>query len=217
MSWRYRNALLRVVLALALLPAWIWGCTREAGPPTQATVHQIIDGDTVVLSDGRRVRYVGMDTPELGKKDRPPEFLAETARTENARLTLQKPVRLEFDAERYDQYGRTLAYVFLEDGRMVNAELVQAGLARVYIIPPNVKYQQLLVEQQRQAMAARVGLWEKPLHAEEPWYLGNARTFRFHRPSCPATKGMSPANQVKFRHPREAYELGYSPCRNCRP
>lgn len=217
MTWRCRRSGLRGILALALLAAWVGGCTRETGPAIQATVQQVIDGDTVVLDDGRKVRYVGIDTPELGKIDHPPEFLAEAARGENSRLTLHQPVRLEFDAERYDQYGRTLAYVFLADGRLVNAELVRAGLARVYIIPPNVKYQQLLVEEQRQALAARRGLWEKPLASQESYYLGNSRTFRFHRPSCPAIKGMSPGNQVKFAHPREAYERGYSPCRNCRP
>ncbi len=217
MGWPFRSAVARGLAVLWAITVLALGCAPDTRPPATATVQRVIDGDTVELNDGRRVRYLGIDTPETAKKGRPAEFLAEAAKDANARLVLQQPVRLEYDEERYDHYGRTLAYVFREDGRMVNAELVRAGLARVYLIPPNVKYRQLLVASQRQAMAARVGLWEQPLTADERVYPGNSRTWRFHRPACPSVKGIAAHNRVQFAHPHEAYSQGYSPCRNCRP
>lgn len=200
-----------------LLGAFAWGCAGEDGPPRTGLVRTVVDGDTVILGDGRKVRYLGIDSPEMGRNHRPPQFLAQAAKKFNARLVLNQKLRLEYDLERYDQYGRLLAYVFLPDGRMVNAELVRQGLARVYLFPPNLRYRKQLVSGQRQAMAARRGLWRAPLKTEEAYYVGNTRSFRFHRPGCPASKRISRQNRVILANPREAYLQGYSPCRLCQP
>jgi len=104
---------------------------------TAAVVQRAVDGDTVVLAGGERVRYIGMDR----------------------KLVEGRKVRLEFDVERRDRYGRLLAYVFLEDGRFVNAELLKEGYAQLLTIPPNVKYVDLFVGLQRQAREAKRGLW----------------------------------------------------------
>ncbi len=70
-----------------------------------------------------------------------------------------KTVRLEFDVEQRDRYGRLLAYVYLEDGTFVNAWLVENGYAMVITVPPNVKYQELFLKLQREARETRRGLW----------------------------------------------------------
>jgi micrococcal nuclease len=75
------------------------------------------------------------------------------------RLVQDKTVRLELDVQQRDKYGRLLAYVYLEDGTFVNAEIMKAGYAQVMTIPPNVKYQDLFLEFQREAREQGRGLW----------------------------------------------------------
>lgn len=115
-------------------------------------VLRVIDGDTVVLEGGQRVRYIGIDTPEKGR----PYYLE--AKKENERLILGKKVRLEFDVEKQDKYGRTLAYVYVGDV-FINAELVKNGYAMVYTCPPNVKYAKTFLALQREARKVKRGLW----------------------------------------------------------
>jgi micrococcal nuclease len=77
----------------------------------------------------------------------------------NRKLVDGKTVRLQFDVQQLDRYGRTLAYVYLEDGTFVNAWLVEHGYAQVMTVPPNVKYQELFLNLQREAREAGRGLW----------------------------------------------------------
>ncbi len=79
----------------------------------------------------------------------------------NSKLVDGKTVHLEFDVQQLDKYGRTLAYVYLEDGTFVNAWLVENGYAAVMTIPPNVKHQEMFLKLQREAREAGRGLWER--------------------------------------------------------
>lgn len=180
-------------------------------------VRQVYDGDTVALSTGEHVRYLGVDAPEIDHKGGPSDFLARESRGMNAKLVQGKPVRLEFDQERNDRHGRLLAYVFLENGDMVNALLLQNGLARVFLQPPNLKYSSLLLDSQRRAMAEKVGIWQKPVEKPEPYYVGNSNSYRFHRPGCPLGKTISGRHRVRFESAYKACWEGYSPCRQCKP
>ncbi|MCL4503220.1 MAG: thermonuclease family protein [Deltaproteobacteria bacterium] len=210
-----RLFLLCVVLHLALLSA----CGQAPGPPGKAEVTQAIDGDTVELAGGARVRLLGIDAPEMARDGRPAEFLAQQSKDYVARLIVGKTVRLEYDRERYDRYGRLLAYLYLPDGAMVNQMLVRQGLARVYSQAPNLRHQETLNAAQQEAMAAGLGLWHKPLAQQqnEAYYLGNKNSLRLHRPNCPLAARMKPANRVRFTSLQEAYSQGYSPCRSCKP
>ncbi|MBI3317698.1 MAG: thermonuclease family protein [Candidatus Omnitrophica bacterium] len=134
------------------------------GPPSgplEAVVERVVDGDTAVLSTGVRVRYIGVDTPELHHPRKPVEPFAREAKEFNRRLVEGKKVRLELDVQRYDRYHRLLAYLFLADGTFVNSELLRQGYAQLLTIPPNVKYADLFVENQREAREAGRGLWRK--------------------------------------------------------
>lgn len=181
---------------------------------TQLKVVKVIDGDTVVLSDGRTVRYIGIDTPERG------EPFYEAAKNFNRKLVQGKTVELEFDVERYDRYGRVLAYVFVTErtGRrvFVNAEMVRNGFARIYTKPPNVKYADLLVRLQEEARENRRGLWLVYKPTRSP-VIGNKRTMVFHRTNCPAVRQISPKNRVRFPNAEVALERGFHPCRECQP
>ena len=158
----YRLAVGRVfVLAtlLALLPAPV----TSQGDSATVQVVRVIDGDTIqvccVFGDRVKVRYIGVDTPETHHPMRGVEPYGKKAAEANRKLVDGKTVRLEFDVQQLDRYGRTLAYVYLEDGTFVNAWLVENGYAMVMTVPPNVKHQELFMQIQREAREAKRGLW----------------------------------------------------------
>jgi micrococcal nuclease len=190
---------------------------ERSRPPQAALVERIVDGDTLVLAGGVKVRVLGIDAPEMERDGRPPEFLAHKAKAALAELTLNRTVALEYDRLRYDNYGRLLAYLLLPDHTLVNAELVRRGLARVYFIAPNLRYRETLLAAQQEAIEAQRGVWQQLLKQDEPHYLGNRNTLRLHRPQCPLAAPMAKANRVRFTSLKEAYLLGYSPCRSCKP
>ena len=207
-----RLALLALVGVLALVGA----CDRKA-PPQEGRVAAVLDGDSLRLEGGAEVRVLGIDAPELGKGKHPPEFLAREAQEALAGLTQGNKVRLEYDRQRYDRFGRLLAHVFTSDGTHVNVELVRRGLARVYLHPPNFRFKEELLRAQKEALEAQRGLWSRPLRQDEPSYLAHRTNFRVHRPGCRLAAGMAPANRLKITSLKEAYLMGYSPCRSCKP
>ncbi len=117
-----------------------------------ATVAQVVDGDTIELADGRRVRYIGMNTPE---RDQP---YYQEATQANRQLVANKTIQLEFDTDTFDRYGRTLAYVWV-GGVMANLEIVRNGFANTFTVPPNVRYDADFRAAEQQARAAGRGLW----------------------------------------------------------
>jgi micrococcal nuclease len=145
------------------------GNVAEVGTAVSARVTDVIDGDTieVELPDGGEedVRYIGIDTPETVKPDAPVECGGARAHAVNERLVGDREVTLRFDAERRDDYGRLLAYVYLPGtgagGRalFVNAELMRRGLARPLTIPPNDSHAPQFERLASRAGRAGRGLW----------------------------------------------------------
>jgi len=127
-------------------------------------VVDVIDGDTIELRDGTRVRYIGLDTPEVRKKVagewvHDPEPFAQEASEVNKDFVLGKNVRLELDEEREDKYGRTLAYVHLDDGTFVNLALIRGGWAKRLSIPPNQRYKELFRNAESRAQEEALRIW----------------------------------------------------------
>lgn len=118
----------------------------------QVLVVRVIDGDTIELQDGHRVRYLGIDTPELGE-----EYGAE-ASARNMELVENKVVELQRGKRDKDEYGRLLRYVYV-DGVFVNAELVAQGYAKACIFDPDERYSQILVQLEQYAKMSKRGLW----------------------------------------------------------
>jgi len=177
-------------------------------------VRWVDDGDTIVLTDGRRVRYIGINSPEVESKYSEAEPFGYEARELNRELVYLKKVRLEFDIENYDQYGRLLAYVFLPDGDFINNAIITAGYA--YCLPkkPNVKYEELFLKSQQNAMLSNKGIWQN-LSDDSGEYTGNSRSKRFHLKSCPFA-GKIDKNSIKtYKGIRDAYRDGYAPCKKC--
>ncbi len=143
------------------------GCIKEANYSEVESksyyVSKVIDGDTIQLSNGWRIRYLGIDTPEIRKKVMgewvyDPQLFALEAKKYNSDLVSGRKVRLEFDVEKKDKYSRWLAYVYVDDV-MVNAELLKEGLARVLIIPPNGKYADIFKNLRIKAQKSKIGIW----------------------------------------------------------
>src|SRR4051812_25858301 len=133
------------------------------GGRANGTVIRVVDGDTVhVRVDGadEAVRYIGVDTPETVKPRTPVQCFGKAASAENHRLVEDQVVRLRFDAERRDRYGRLLAYVYrASDGLFVNAALVRGGYATTLTIPPNTAHAPELAALERRARQKGRGLW----------------------------------------------------------
>lgn len=131
------------------------------GERLEGVVVRVVDGDTIHVRLGERVekvRYIGVDTPEIQHPTRGEEPGGRQAAQVNRRLVAGRQVQLELDVQARDRHGRLLAYVWVGD-LMVNAELVRLGYAQVLTVPPNVKHRELLAKLQREARDAGRGLW----------------------------------------------------------
>ncbi len=156
---------LGVAVACLVVPATAAGATVLDG-----TVVWVFDGDTieVALPGGvARVRYIGVNAPEVSHHGIGGEPGAEAAARLNRALVSGRRVRIELDVETHDAYGRLLGYVWT-GGVMANAELVRRGWARAFPIAPNLRYQTLFAALEREARAAERGVWGVRTSAREP-------------------------------------------------
>lgn len=146
-------ARLLILAALALLA--LVACAPQAPLATDTfQVLRVIDGDTIIVEGGIRVRYIGVDAPEMS------EPLGQAAKEANQALVRGKRVRLEKDVSDTDRYDRWLRYVYV-DRLMVNAELVRLGMARTRAYPPDTKYQGYLERMEKEARDAGSGIWAR--------------------------------------------------------
>jgi micrococcal nuclease len=130
----------------------------------RARVAEVYDGDTVLLSDGRKLRLIGLNAPELGHDGEPDQPYAKQATRALRELLARRDgrVSLRYGAERRDHYDRWLAHLYLPDGRSVTATLLRAGLATHLTVPPNVYALECYRRAEAQAIAADIGLWRLP-------------------------------------------------------
>ncbi|MBW2063975.1 MAG: thermonuclease family protein [Deltaproteobacteria bacterium] len=180
-------------------------------------VKYVYDGDTILLETGERVRYAGIDAPELDHEGNKSEFMAREAKEFNEELVRGKPIRIELDKKKRDRYGRLLAYVYTESVQMVNALLVRKGLAHVLADRPNLKHFKYLLRLQRIAITEGVGIWKNQPGRKEEYYVGSKNSLRFHRPSCPFGRRIWPKNRIIFKDRKSAFWNGFSPCKRCLP
>lgn len=139
----------------------------------RVTVEHLYDGDTARLSDGRKVRFIGIDTPEIGHHGAPSQPWASEAH-DLLQALLEKSghtLGLRYDMERHDRYKRDLAHVYLSDGSSVAAHLLERGLATLLPIPPNVWNSSCYQALEQRARTAQRGVWGlpeyQPVHAAQ--------------------------------------------------
>lgn len=131
-------------------------------------VKTVYDGDTVVLEDGRKIRFLGINTPEVQHRDKLADAGGDEAKRWLADKLKNTKVRLEVGAEKTDKYGRTLAHLFTEKKEHINLQMVAAGLAAVSIYSNELLYVNELVKVQNQAEQAKLGIWGRPEYAAIP-------------------------------------------------
>ena len=183
---------------------------------TWITVRWVDDGDSVVLNDDRRVRYIGINAPEIAHGNQKAEPYGYAAKNFNKRLVYKKKVRLEHGSERIDRHGRLLAYVFLGNRLFVNKELIRQGYA--YYLPQkrHIRYAKGLLRAQREAMSARRGIWKnRQEKGRYRGYIGNRLSKRFHLRTCLFGKQIAKKNRIFFSNRWEAFWEGYAPGKNC--
>ncbi|MGZ4970365.1 MAG: thermonuclease family protein [Methylobacter sp.] len=131
-------------------------------------VKTVYDGDTVVLEDGRKIRLLGINTPEVQHRDKSADAGGDEAKRWLSDKLKTTKVRLEIGAEKTDKYGRTLAHLFTERKEHINLQLVETGLATVSIYPSELYYIDELVKAQDQAEQSKLGIWGWPEYAAIP-------------------------------------------------
>ena len=160
-----------LLLVLVLL-----ACGRAvSSAPPPCLVSRVVDGDTFYCRDGRKVRLIGVDSPELAQG-------APGHAARDALSRLMPPgaaVRLEEDAAPTDRYGRVLAWVWSDAG-LVNEALVRGGWAVLYTVPPNVKYASRVERAQKEARTSGAGLWNGSAFECSP--------SEYRRHACPADR-----------------------------
>lgn len=218
-----RKIAVLAVLFVAICAVLI-GCTALIGAPVQleeAIAEDVVDGDTIVVRIGTetaKVRLIGIDAPELNAK------LGDSAKARVEQLVLNKTVYLEYDAERTDNYGRLLAYVWIEKpssqtptaqeigSKMLNGILLLEGLASTMEIKPNTKYSTVFASLQSEAIARRIGIWKVEEQQKQITVYITKTGKKYHRYGCRyLQKSCIPISLD------EAKRRGYTPCSVCNP
>jgi len=209
-------------LAACFLAAfWLASCSTpqaDGARRKRVVCRHVIDGDTIVLSDGAKVRYLEIDAPEIPHKDRPGEPFGREATYLNRKLVEGKRIDILVPPTgSRDQYGRLLAHVFLPNGKLVSEVLLRKGLAHCCFYQEPDEYARRLLAAQRSAILGKKGIWSIRHRDTEKFYIGNKRSRKFHRPWCGLGRSTQARNRVILQTRKQAFLKGYCPCRRCNP
>ena len=179
---------------------------------------KVVDGDTIYLDNGEKVRFVGVNTPERGVEG----YI--TSKNFVQKLCLNKEVGLDIDDSKHnDKYGRTLAVVIV-DGKNLNEMLLKEGLAEIMYMPPSEFYpydwangNTPTSSHQTSSSSSDTGSSASHSSSDSGSYIGNANSGKFHVAGCGSVGKMSEKNKVFFSSRSEAINQGYVPCKRCNP
>jgi len=160
-------------------------------------VNKVVDGDTIELESGQKIRYIGIDTPESVDPGKPVECFSEEAAKKNRDLVEGKEIRLETDISDKDRYGRLLRYVWINDS-LINEILVREGYAKSSTYPPDVKYQERFNQAEKLAREEEKGLWGN-ICSPNPTYSPTTKPTNTPKPTNIPT--VKPAVQVIHTEP----------------
>lgn len=157
----YISCILSIWLLLAGTPAWSASCSADR-IDEYVVVNHVYDGDTVKLADGRKVRLIGVNTPEIGRRGERSEAFAEEARAALQKIVQGRRLGLRYDQERRDRYGRVLAHLYVNSEENVEVQLLERGYGSVLTVPPNVWNVNCYVAAERRAQDKQHKIWSSP-------------------------------------------------------
>lgn len=208
-----KRYLIPIFVLFVLLIRYVPEIGRDKPLMNRHLVTSVIDGDTVELFGGDRLRLLGIDCPERG------DSLYDSASAFLASLVLNNTVTVTYSNRRRDKYNRILGYLFIDDTICVNEVVLRLGLAYVYLFSDNlgdsIRIRGLL-KAQKEAMESKRGIWSRPI-SEEEYYLIIKGKLRFHRSACRSVRNKPKSDIIRLTSRSDAFNEGYSPCRNCRP
>ncbi len=207
-----KRYLIPIFILFVLLIRYVPEIGRDKSPKDRYLVTKVIDGDTIELSGGDKLRLLGIDSPERG------DLLYDPATAYLASIVANKTVTVTYSKRRRDRYGRLLGYLFLDD-ICVNEAVLSSGMANVYLFDDNLSDSVRIIgllNAQKEAIANKRGIWARPVSPED-LYLAIKGKLRFHRPSCQSVRNRPILDIIKFPSRIDAFNEGLSPCRNCRP
>ena len=156
-------------LSFLCLPVVTYAGCQIKEPYKTVQVDYVIDGDTVVLGNGEKVRLIGIDTPEIGRNSKPSQAYALVARDFLSSLLVRgHKYVLSYGVERLDRHGRTLGHLFTEDGQNLQAEILARGYATPLNIPPNILFANCYREKTNLAISNKLGLWKLKQYQQRP-------------------------------------------------
>ncbi len=196
----------------------------------KAVCTKVVDGDTIYLSNGKKVRLVGVNTPEKGTAG------YKASKNFLSKLCLNKEVGINVDDKKYtDKYGRTLAVVIV-DGKNLNEMLLKEGLAEIMYIPPSEFSPYTWAGNNTPSASTSTGSTSSNVatdnissasdtirststsnSASSGSYIGNSNSFKFHTAGCTEVNRMSEKNKVYFSSKSDAINSGYVGCKKCNP
>ncbi|OIQ02804.1 MAG: hypothetical protein AUK36_05240 [Zetaproteobacteria bacterium CG2_30_59_37] len=154
------SAVFILLLPLFFTPVSTYGGTLSIVSQSRwVEVGRVLDGDTFVGNMGEHIRLLGINTPEIAHEASPAQPMGDEATQALTKLIAGKSVRLDFDKQRKDDYGRTLAQLYLRDGTWVNGEMVRLGMAHVYTFTPNLRWAAPLTLLEAGARQRQTGIW----------------------------------------------------------
>ncbi|MGM0437752.1 MAG: thermonuclease family protein [Bacillota bacterium] len=127
----------------------------------EVTITKVIDGDTVKTKRGVTIRLIGIDTPEINWDTGAADFYGYKALKFSNKHLLNEKVYLEYDKDKKDDYGRQLAYIYLQNGELFNLKLLEKGYAHLLIVEPNNKYQEKFKKIAKKTREEKIGIWRK--------------------------------------------------------
>ena len=223
MQKKRQQWLFMMISLVAVIAAYVsWVTSGGTAPGDRVIVSLVYDGDTIVVGRGWRrttVRLIGVDTPETVHPDKPVQFFGPEASAFTRRSLLGTRVRLEFDdpdrpGGSIDIYGRTLAYVYTEDEKNFNLEIIRRGLGRAYTRFP-FKYRKEFTAAERAARSRGIGMWsnDHEIAASQEnvagMIIGNSRSGIYHMPGQHHYDRVAVRNRVYFKTEEEARGAGY--------
>ncbi|MEA1979788.1 MAG: thermonuclease family protein [candidate division Zixibacteria bacterium] len=210
------NLIRASILIVLIVFLVIVRCYEEVGfdksPQDRFIITKVIDGDTVELKGGDKLRLLGIDTPEKN------QLYYDSAKALLSRNVLGKESEIKFAVRRRDKYGRLLGFLYV-DSIFINQMMIDSGMAHLYLFKDNdlqsEEFQKML-DAQRNVLNKDMGIWSVKYHKED-YYINLSGSLRFHRPGCNSIRNANENKIRRFNSRENAMYLGLSPCRNCKP